>query len=571
MSKPTYPGLSADPRSGNDVKALVETARILTGAKGNDLDRAITLRMLSQNPALAKKIGVQVGVGTGSSGDSSSGGGSSGGTPNVIIPPLPTNLVVTAGFNYILLDWDEPGFIGYAYTEIWRNTADNFTTATKIATCLPGIYADPVSSGVEYFYWIRFRNIKDQAGPINQTAGTKATAHIPPSYLLDRLSGQLSETQLHQDLNTRINLIDAPNTGLVSKTDQLQYTQGQQALAISATNQIVSGPNGLTAMNVIKTDVNGHVSGYGLYNDGTGSAFLVSATRFGIASPGATTFTLITENGKVVMDGAAIKNASVESAAIKELSVDKLTGVTSSWVVSKIGAASITNAMIGNVIQSNDFNLANKTGWQINKNGTAIFNNVTARGNITADALEANKANIVQAIHIARDAVVQPYEYSYVGNETLIYINAGVVNPTNPKTTVKTWPINRMAEFPSVGVFEFEFKTTFGASDRFEGKLFTVNAIAVHEYEAGGTEYRQNLGGFTNKLATYGDHLQWLGVSGGTNFYENNFIIPPTIMLIPERILRIEFVFTCFSESSSKGSHERWLSSIDAKLVAYRI
>ena len=39
--------------------------------------------------------------------------------------------------------------------------------------------------------------------------------------------------------------------------------------------------------------------------------------------------------------------------------------------------------MIGNVIQSNNFS-AGKTGWMVNKNGSAEFNAVTVRGNLYA-------------------------------------------------------------------------------------------------------------------------------------------------------------------------------------------
>ncbi|HBC6054887.1 TPA: host specificity protein, partial [Proteus mirabilis] len=44
---------------------------------------------------------------------------------------------------------------------------------------------------------------------------------------------------------------------------------------------------------------------------------------------------------------------------------------------------SITNAKIGNVIQSNNY-VAGKSGWIINKNGFAEFQNIKARGEIEA-------------------------------------------------------------------------------------------------------------------------------------------------------------------------------------------
>ncbi|UVX30443.1 tail protein [Klebsiella phage VLCpiD7a] len=46
---------------------------------------------------------------------------------------------------------------------------------------------------------------------------------------------------------------------------------------------------------------------------------------------------------------------------------------------------SITNAKIGNVIQSNNY-IAGQQGWMINKNGGSEFNNVTVRGHIEANS-----------------------------------------------------------------------------------------------------------------------------------------------------------------------------------------
>lgn len=53
-----------------------------------------------------------------------------------------------------------------------------------------------------------------------------------------------------------------------------------------------------------------------------------------------------------------------------------------------IADGAITNAKIGAVIQSNSY-VAGSSGWMINKNGTAEFRNITARGNIEATSLNA--------------------------------------------------------------------------------------------------------------------------------------------------------------------------------------
>lgn len=58
-----------------------------------------------------------------------------------------------------------------------------------------------------------------------------------------------------------------------------------------------------------------------------------------------------------------------------------------------IGQAWITNAMIGDYIESANY-LAGQTGWHINKNGTAEFSGVTVRGKMYASEGELNNVTI---------------------------------------------------------------------------------------------------------------------------------------------------------------------------------
>lgn len=94
-----------------------------------------------------------------------------------------------------------------------------------------------------------------------------------------------------------------------------------------------------------------------LVADGAGvrSQVLFDAGRFAImdTSSGATTIPFVAQGGQVFMNNALIQNGS------------------------------ITNAMIGNVIQSNNWD-GGHNGWAITKDGFATFNNVTVRGHIEA-------------------------------------------------------------------------------------------------------------------------------------------------------------------------------------------
>lgn len=141
---------------------------------------------------------------------------------------------------------------------------------------------------------------------------------------------------------------------------------GGDTAAIQELQEIVLGPDGLSAQWTVKTDVNGYVSGFGLYNDGDVSDFIVHADRFAVGAPGATPYSLLIEDGRVVIDGAAIKNLSVTDAAIAEVNVDKITGAVGNFIQANIGEGSITNALIGDTIQSDNY-VPGVSGWILKK------------------------------------------------------------------------------------------------------------------------------------------------------------------------------------------------------------
>ena len=141
----------------------------------------------------------------------------------------------------------------------------------------------------------------------------------------------------------------------------------------------------------VKLDVDGYVGGFGLVNSDGVITALWRVDVFGIGSPGSEdlVFAVDAEEGRVVMDGAYIKTASINDAQIGNLNVDKLIGGTAEFVEANIRDASITNAKIGNVIQSNNY-AAGKAGWVINKGGFAEFSDIVARGHIEGSIIRGS-------------------------------------------------------------------------------------------------------------------------------------------------------------------------------------
>jgi hypothetical protein len=168
--------------------------------------------------------------------------------PDYTIPSAPTGLTATGGFNQIMLEWvASPGdYIGHY--EIFRNTVDDQGTAVKIGTTSALKYVDtpPDSSmSTTYFYWVRAINRWDASiiGPFNATAGTSAATADEPTYVLELLQGELSESHLASTLNTRIDNIDAPGTGLIDSlaqevTDREAAVNNEASTRQSADNAI---------------------------------------------------------------------------------------------------------------------------------------------------------------------------------------------------------------------------------------------------------------------------------------------------------------------------------------------
>ncbi|MDH0655953.1 phage tail protein [Acinetobacter johnsonii] len=128
------------------------------------------------------------------------------------LPPALANIAATGILFGYHLDWNFPatGALDTAYTEIEIASTANGANAAQL-----GLFAYPTNSHViqgmqpnltRYFRGRLIDRIGN-IGPWSQYAN--ATTSADASAVLDILSGKLTETQLHQDLQTKINKIDS--------------------------------------------------------------------------------------------------------------------------------------------------------------------------------------------------------------------------------------------------------------------------------------------------------------------------------------------------------------------------
>lgn len=217
--------------SGRDLNSVSENVELLTGQRGNQLDRAVTYRDLeSLGVATLSKVGSSYKATANSVLTSSSG--------VVYFPSKPNNVVASGAFNTILIDWDEPDYRGHAYAEVWRADSDNLSIAVRIGTTNARMYSDPIGGDAKVYYWVRFVNTKDVAGPYNSSSGTYAETAVDVQQLLDSLQGMIEESQLSQALRSDIALIPSINTSIQQISVDLTDLNNRQETTEITQNQL---------------------------------------------------------------------------------------------------------------------------------------------------------------------------------------------------------------------------------------------------------------------------------------------------------------------------------------------
>ena len=233
---PSLPNLPRDisPELRRYLENLVEAVEVRLGRRGDQRDRAITLRELINS-------GLAVDLTDRPFNPNLSG---SDFTPSVItpainttVPPAPTGFTATGAYSVILLFWDSPNYTNHGQTEVWRHDADIIGDAQLVGVSSGIAFSDPVGESSSYYYWIRFVSEDGIPGPFNSSAGTLAETALDVEYLLEILAESISESELTQDLLSRIDLID----GDASVVNSVRYLLAQETAArIAAITQEIN-------------------------------------------------------------------------------------------------------------------------------------------------------------------------------------------------------------------------------------------------------------------------------------------------------------------------------------------
>lgn len=394
-----------DPGLQRYLDSIANTMELREGERGNKEDAFITWRDLEKAGAIRRRT---------------TGGGSvpyepdfpeQEGLPNYSVPPPLTGVEVGAAVQNVILTWEYPGnWMGnFGAVNVYRGELDDFGQAIKIGESGGTTYLDPVGPGQAYYYWLTITNEQGIEGPTHQTAGVLAETGVDVGHLLGQLEDEITESQLYADLNSRIDLIDDNETGLVTRTETLETETSAQATEISQLTATVDDNTAaietkaevtalqdveddvapLSAQWTVKTDVNDLVSGIGLYNDGQQTVFAVNANRFYITDDGTVPF--VVDDGQTFIRDAMIQDAAITTAKIQDGFLDNLTADKGTLAQARIGKGDIFNLTIDDRIQSGNFTTGS-LGWRVLKDGTAEFNDATFRGHVEMESGQINEA-----------------------------------------------------------------------------------------------------------------------------------------------------------------------------------
>jgi len=104
---------------------------------------------------------------------------------NLTTPPKVTGLVADGALASIIIGWINPVFPNYSHTELWRASIDDIGQAVMIQQTPVESYIDMVGSGSTKYYWARAVSTAGVKGDWNAAAGVQGRTGFDPTYVRD--------------------------------------------------------------------------------------------------------------------------------------------------------------------------------------------------------------------------------------------------------------------------------------------------------------------------------------------------------------------------------------------------
>lgn len=400
LTLPSMPDTS--PALQATLRQVLERLAVLDGQRGDDLDAAVTKRELVDAGIATVKRGAG-----GVSLEQGYDGGEWANIPYLMAMPTPKAPTFKTSISVNFLFWELPNARGVGATQIFRRT--NSTDGTIIASPVGAMYADlPVEFGVTYYYKIRF--VSERGTPGDWSSEVRVVSEVDPAFVIETLQGQINESELATALRDKVKTGGRFDTAieneattrktatdaLASQINTVSARVGDVSTAVQAeTTARINADGSVIAKYTSTATAGGKTAGFTYGSDGKISEFYIMADTFAVLhQDGATQRTtepFIVDSGKVYINTAVIKDASISTAKIADLTA----------TVATIAKANIYDAAIGGSIYSSNYNATTKTGFSLNQDGSAFFG-----GNTTfAGKMEVRRAGSGAGVDITNDGI----------------------------------------------------------------------------------------------------------------------------------------------------------------------
>lgn len=160
--------------------------------------------------------------------DGSNGENTEGST---IVPKAVTNFTANGAYSSITLAWDAPQSKYFGTNEVYRSEVNDFGKAINIGSSPGNVYTDYIGNAAKAYYWVRTVSKFGIAGELSTSVYAETSIDI--DYLVDQLTGQISEGTLSQALKGKVDLIEINTENIEKAKQDAENTKGETTQAIN--------------------------------------------------------------------------------------------------------------------------------------------------------------------------------------------------------------------------------------------------------------------------------------------------------------------------------------------------
>jgi len=361
------------------------------------------------------------------------------------VPNPPRGLEILQRVVANKLTWEDPADGKFTHIEVWASKdSQSFSDAELVGYVNKGIEEFEhgyVNVRSDYYYWIRSVN---SYGKYSIWHPTFVQGGMLAPAIVDETINDLLAQLMDDDKYQTIHKIVADSFQVIQPTEGLE--EGKKVFVVG---QIDGGPAvGIAA---------------DMFVDGAVVARMIDANVVTAEHVG---------TNELIANSVNIKDGVITNAHIKDyIRSNNYSSGSTGWNINKNGSAEFNNVTIRTTLQSTNYALGT-SGWKIEKTGNAEFNNATFRGTIAAANINTANLNVIGEFNLAQipEITIQAYDGSPSLSLTMSTgaRDLAVFTGSTSRTYLAGYPINAKIELSFThdilaGNFHYRFRVRIGS------------------------------------------------------------------------------------------------------------